>query len=261
MSKEKNSSAWSFEQKRFLLKQLIRRDFKSRYKRAALGVLWSMLSPLLFFLAQAFIASRFFLREEHYISYLITGNIVYFYFTDATLNEMFALQANGGIISKINVDKEIFLFSRSISCLINFLFTLIDMVIVIAIDRMPFNLNYVMLIYPIICMSIAYMGMGYILSVLFVYFKDIQYLWTVFTRVLMYFCALFYKIDRFSPTEQKLFYVNPVFCYIEYFREIAIYNTIPSLKLHLLCAAYAIILFIIGKLVFKFNEDKFAYYF
>ena len=147
MSKEKNSSAWSFEQKRFLLKQLIRRDFKSRYKRAALGVLWSMLSPLLFFLAQAFIASRFFLREEHYISYLITGNIVYFYFTDATLNEMFALQANGGIISKINVDKEIFLFSRSISCLINFLFTLIDMVIVIAIDRMPFHLNYVMLIY------------------------------------------------------------------------------------------------------------------
>lgn len=220
-----------------------------------------MLSPLLFFMAQAVIASKFFLREEHYISYLITGNIVYFYFTDATLNEMFAFQANGSIISKINVDKEIFLFSRSFSCLINFLFTMIDMVIVIAIDKMPFHWNFLMLIYPIICMFITFMGMGYILSVLYIFFKDTQYLWTVFTRVLMYFCAIFYKIDRFSPTAQKLFYVNPVFSYIQYFREIVIYNTIPSIELHVLCALYPVLFVLAGKFVFTLNEDKFAYYF
>ena len=104
MSKEKNSNAWNFEQKKFLLKQLIHRDFKSRYKRAALGVLWSMLSPLLFFAAQAIIFSFLFDRGEHYISYLITGNIVYHYFTDGTTNTMFSLQANGGIISKIKVN-------------------------------------------------------------------------------------------------------------------------------------------------------------
>ena len=100
--KETNGSAWSFEQKKFLLKQLIKRDFKSRYKRTALGILWSMLSPLLFFTAQALVFSYFLDRGEHYISYLITGNIVYHYFTDGTHHTMSALHSNSGIIACLN---------------------------------------------------------------------------------------------------------------------------------------------------------------
>ena len=133
-----NGSAWSFEQKKFLMKQLIRRDFKSRYKRAALGILWSMISPLCFFAAQAIVFTRLLSRGEHYISYLITGNIVFHYFSDATTNSMFALQANGGIISKIKVDKNMFIFSRSISCLINFFLNAIVMFVILAFDNIAF---------------------------------------------------------------------------------------------------------------------------
>ena len=204
------------EQKRFLLKQLIHRDFKNRYKRAALGVLWSMLSPLLFFAAQAIIFSQFFNRGEHYISYLITGNIVYHYFTDATTNSMFSLQANGGILSKIKLDKDVFLFSRSISCLINFGLTLIVMFVIVAMDHMTFHWNLVLLIYPIVCMFFMNMGLGYILSALFVFFKDTQYLYGLFTHILLYFSAIFYRVDMFPPETQKLFYINPLYCYIDY---------------------------------------------
>ena len=261
MSKEKNSSAWSFEQKRFLLKQLIRRDFKSRYKRAALGVLWSMLAPLLRFGAQAIIFTTLFNRGEHYISYLIAGNIVFHYFTDATTNTMFALQANGGIISKIKVDKDLFIFSRSISCLLNFLLTTIIMFVIVFIYQTPFHWNFVLLLYPVICMFFLNMGVGYILSVLFVLFKDTQYLYGLFTNVLMYFSAIFYRVESFSEQAQKLFYVNPVYCYIDYFRTIIIDNTIPSLFVHGLCVGFAVLFMVIGKLMYKLNDNKFAYYF
>lgn len=249
------------EQKRFLLKQLIHRDFKNRYKRAALGVLWSMLSPLLFFAAQAIIFSQFFNRGEHYISYLITGNIVYHYFTDATTNSMFSLQANGGILSKIKLDKDVFLFSRSISCLINFGLTLIVMFVIVAMDHMTFHWNLVLLIYPIVCMFFMNMGLGYILSALFVFFKDTQYLYGLFTHILLYFSAIFYRVDMFPPETQKLFYINPLYCYIDYFRTIIIDNTIPSLFIHGLCIGFPVLFMLIGKLVYKICDQQFVYYF
>lgn len=259
-TKTKNS-AWSFEQKKFLLKQLIHRDFKSRYKRAVLGVLWSMLAPLLRFGAQAIIFTTLFNRDNHFISYLITGNIVFHFFTDATTNSMFALQSNSGILSKIKVDKGIFLFSRNISCLINFFLTLIIMFIIIAIDHTPFHWNFVLLLFPIVCMFFLNMGIGYILSTMFVFFKDTQYLYGLLTNILMYFSAIFYKIDKFPENTQKLFFFNPVYCYIDYFRTIIIDNTIPSLFIHGLCIGYPILFILIGKLVYKLNDNKFAYYF
>ena len=222
MSKEKNNSIQSFAQKKFLLKQLIRRDFKSRYKRTALGVLWSMFSPLCFFAAQAIVFTKLLGRGEHYTAYLIIGNIIFHYFSDATTNEMFALQANGGIISKIKVDKKIFLFSRAVSCLIHFLLTAVVMFAVVAFDHVTFHWNFLLLIFPLSCMFFMNMGIGYILSALFVFFKDTQYLYSIFTRILVYFSAIFYYTDRFPENLQKLFYCNPVYCYIDYFRSIII---------------------------------------
>ena len=165
-------SGSDLKQKKFLLKQLIHRDFKSRYKRTFLGVLWSMLSPLCFFVTQAIVFSKLFGRGEHFLSYLIIGNIVFHYFSDATTNLMFSISANGGIISKINVDKRLFIYSRSISCLINFLLTMIIMFVVSGINGISFNVKFILLIFPIVCLYFLNMGIGYILSVLFVFFKD-----------------------------------------------------------------------------------------
>lgn len=248
-------------QKKFLLKQLIHRDFKSRYKRTFLGVLWSMLSPLCFFVTQAIVFSKLFGRGEHFLSYLIIGNMVYHYFSDATTNLMFSISANGGIISKINVDKKLFIYSRSISCLINFLLTLIIMFGVIAINGISFNVKFILLIFPIVCLYFLNMGIGYILSVLYVFFKDTQYLYSICTRMLTYFSAIFYYVDSFPENVRHLFFYNPVYCYIYYFRTIIIDNVIPSVYIHVMCAAFPVVFFIIGKVIYKVNEKKFVYYF
>ena len=255
-----DSLSSKFHQRKFLLKQLVYRDFKSRYKRAVLGVMWSMLSPLLFFSAQALLFTFIFSRAEHYISYLITGNIVYHYFSDATSTGMFALTGNAGIISKVRVPKEIFLFSKNISSFVNFLLTMIIMFTIVAIDDMPFRWTFFLLIIPILLLSVLNVGIGYILSALFVFFKDIQYLYNIFCRLLIYFSAIFYYVEAFPDWIRKMFWLNPLYCYIYYFRQIVVYDNIPGLWVHFLCILYPFIFLVIGKIIYKVYDNKFAYY-
>lgn len=249
------------QQRRFLLKQLIKRDFTGRYKRAALGVLWSMLSPLCHFAAQALVFSFFFQRGEHFISYLIIGNIVYHYFTDATNQCMHSITGNVGIISRVNINPEIFLISKTISCFLNFCLTLCIMFLITSIDHMPFSVRYFALLFPIACEFFFNLGIGYILAAMHVFFQDTQYFYGIATTILHYFCAVFYKLDRFPPEVQRLFFLNPVYCYIAYCRDIILSQSIPTLELHLRCFAYAAAALILGKLIYTLCRDKFSYYY
>ncbi len=249
------------EQYRFLFKQLVKRDFKGRYKRAVLGVLWSMLSPMFTFAAQAIIFSVLFKRGAHYISYLVVGNVVFHFFTDSANSGMFSMAGNGGILSKINVPKSIFLLSKSVSCLMNFLLTMIIMFIITGIDGIPMRPICAAVIIPMTMMSIFNLGVGYALSTWFVFFKDTQYLFNIFTQVLMYFSAIFYRIDSFAENVRMLFYLNPVYCYITYFRMIVIDGVLPGFKLNIACALYAVIMLFAGMAIFKKSNHKFVFYF
>ena len=102
--------------------------------------------------------------------------------------------------------------------------------------------------------------MGLILSALFVFFRDMQYLWSVFTQLLMYLSAIFYTVDILPPLMQKLFLLNPVYVYIKYFRLIVIDNSIPSVQFHLLALGYAILTFAVGAVIYKKCNHKFLYY-
>lgn len=257
----KNDIIQALKQRKFLLKQLISRDFKGRYKRTVLGVMWSMLSPLIFFVVQALIFTFIFKRTEHYITYLIVGNVVFHYFTDATTQGMFSITANAGIISKIKLPKEIFLYSKSISCFINFLMTLIIMFIVVAIDKMPFHPIFFALVIPMILLFFMNMGVSYILSAFHVFFKDTQYLYSIVTRILVYISAIFYSIELFPQNIQKLFYLNPVYCYIDYFRTIIMEKQFPAWYVQVLCIIYPIVFIAIGKIIYKKYDKKFAFYF
>lgn len=251
----------TLKQRKFLFGQLVGRDFKGRYKKTVLGVLWSMLSPLVFFVVQAFIFSYVFRRGEHYITYLIVGNIVFHYFTDATTHSMFALSSNAGIITKIKLPKEIFLYSKSFSCLINFFLTMIIMFAVIAIDKTSFHPIFFALIIPIVLLFFMNLGIGYILSAMYVFFKDTQYLYSIVTRMLVYVSAIFYRIDMFQEHMQKYFYLNPVYSYIDYFRTIIMEKTFPEWYVQVLCLVFPIVFMVIGKIVYKVYDKKFAFYF
>ena len=245
----------------FLFTELVKRDFKKKYKNTYLGMLWSVLSPLLTLLIMSLVFTTFFGRNQpHFVIYIFCGNIVFSYFTDSTNGGMGSLLTNSAIFTKINVPKYLFLFSRNVSSLINFGLTLIVFFIFCIIDGITFTWAFFLLLFPIMCMIIFNLGVGLILSALYVFFRDMQYLWSVFTMLLMYLSAIFYTVSSFPEKFQKLFLLNPVYVYIKYFRLIVIDNSIPSIQYHLLALGYALLAFGIGALIYKKYNHKFLYY-
>ncbi len=244
----------------YLMEQLIKRDFKSRYKGTFFGVLWSLMSPFSIMLVQYIIFSRFFGRTENYAVYLLTGTMIYNFFHDSTLQEMFTLRQNGGIISKINVPKITFFLSKAIACLINFLFVLVIYFIVLMMSKVEITPYCIGLFFPVILMFIMNMGIGYILSGLSLFFKDTQYIYTIFTSVLSYFCATFYEVSMFPENAQKLFYLNPIYCFIKYARTLVLEARLPSFNLHLLCLFYTLLSVTAAYIFNKKYSKKFIYY-
>lgn len=245
----------------FLFEELVQRDFKKKYKRTVLGMAWSVLSPLLQLLVMALVFTKFFGRTtSHYIIYLFCGNLVFNYFSDATKGGMATIMGNAGIFTKVNVPKYLFLLSRNVQALINFGLVLVVFFVFVAADGLPFTWKFICLIYPIGCLILFNIGVGMILSALFVFFRDIQYLYDVFTMLLMYMSAVFYTIDKYSYNVQCAFLINPVYLFIRYFRKIVIEATIPTIWFHLLMAADVVIVLGIGCFMYKKYNTKFLYY-
>ena len=246
---------------RFLFEELVKRDFKTKYKRTVLGMAWSVLSPLLMLLVMRLVFTRFFGRGmEHYTTYLFCGNLMFSYFSESTGQGMTSLMGNAGIFTKVNVPKYLFLFSKNVQTLINFALTLCVFFLFCALDGVAFTWKFVLLLYPIVLLMVFNIGVGLILSALFVFFRDIQYLWTVFTQLLMYMSAIFYTIDGYSETVRKLFLLNPLYLFIRYFRKIVLEATVPSVWFHLLMAADAALAFGIGAWIYKKYNTRFLYY-
>lgn len=245
----------------FLFEELVKRDFKKKYKRTVLGMLWSLISPLMMLLVMSIVFTQFFGRSiPHYTIYLFCGNTVYSFFKDSTYQGMFSLVQNANVITKINLPKYMFLFSKNVASLINFGLTLIILILFILLDHVTITWRFIMLLFPILCLIIFNLGMGFILSALFVIFKDVQYLYDIFTLVLMYMSAIFYTTDAYSETVQKIFYLNPLYVYITYFRRIILDGVVPGWPTHVLCILYALVIFCAGALFYKKYNYKFLYY-
>lgn len=245
----------------FMFEELVKRDFKQKYKRTMLGMGWSLVSPLLQLLVMRLVFTRFFGRTmEHYTTYLFAGNLFFSYYREATTGGMNALMSNASIFSKINVPKYLFLLSKNVSAIINFSITLVVFFVFAAIDQVPFRWSMLAIVYPIACLTIMNLGIGMILSALYIFFRDIQYLYDVFTMLLMYMSAIFYTVETYPAKMQRLFLVNPVYCVIKYVRVIMLEGHLPSLNMHLLILGYAVVLLFIGCLVYKKKNQSFLYY-
>lgn len=245
----------------FLFEELVKRDFKQKYKRTVLGMGWSILSPLLTLLVMKLVFTQLFGRDTpHFTTYLFAGNIVMSFFKESTKGGMSSLMSNSRIFTKVNVPKYLFLLSKNVSVLVNFGLMLCVFFLFAFFDNIEFGLHMLTLVYPILCLVIFNIGIGMILSALFVFFRDTQYLYDVFLTLLTYLSAIFYTVDRFPEPAQRLFLLNPVYCYIRYFRLVVIDGIIPSLHYHGLCLFYAAVALIAGIWVYKKNNHKFLYY-
>lgn len=250
------------KQYRFLFEELTKRDFKKKYKRTLLGVLWSVISPFVTFLVQYFVFGYIFRRHDtQFVIYLLSGTLMYNFFTNATTAGMFSMYSNGGILSKVNVPKSLFVLSSNSAAIFNFLLTLVIYFVFMVFCHVSFGIHLLMMIFPILCLIIFNIGMSYILSSLFVFFRDMQYLYQIFTMLLMYMSAIFYEIDRFPENLRFVFDINPIYHFITYIRQLVIYAVVPDFTSHIICLAFAFGMLAIGYFVHKKTEQKYVYYY
>lgn len=245
----------------FLFRELVRRDFTKKYKRTILGIAWSVLSPLLSLLVMNLIFGTLLGSSiEHYTIYLFSGQLIFSFFSDSTNEGMTSLLNNAEVFTKVNVPKYLFLFSKNVSSLINFGITLVIYFLFVVANGVPITWKFILLIYPVACLVIFNLGVGLILSALYVFFRDIQYLYSIFTMLLMYMSAIFYSIDTFPQIGRNLFLLNPVYVYIRYFRKIVLESTVPTPQFHMVALGYALIVFGVGAWIYKKKNHSFLYY-
>lgn len=246
---------------RFLFEELVKRDFKKKYKRTVLGMGWSMLMPLCMLGVMYIVFSHIFGRHvPHFAIYLFCGNILYGWFSESTKLGMKSITSNASIFSKVPIPKVLFLLARNVQTLINFALTLVVFFAFCLLSDVTITWKYVLLVYPIFTLLLLNIGIGLALASFYVFFRDLDYLWSVFLQLLMYLSAIFYSIKMLPAKFQMFFAWNPIYRHISYFREITIDGVIPSLQTHLVLLVWGLIAIEVGLLVYRHNEERFMYY-
>ncbi|MBR2671084.1 MAG: ABC transporter permease [Oscillospiraceae bacterium] len=249
----------TFLRYRYLLYNLITRDLKVKYRRSVLGILWSLLNPIMLMLILSAVFSRIFRSgTEYFPVYLILGQTLFSFFNGATSSALFSVVGASALIKKIYVPKYIFPLEKIMFEFVNLLFSLVAAFLMIIIFGVPFSWTMLMFPIPLIAMLIFVIGLGMFLASLCVFFRDIQYLYSVILVAWTYLTPLFYPIEMLEGS--WIYWIikyQPLTCFITYFRNVVIYNTLPTLELNLLCFGYALFALIFGFWFFKKNQDKF----
>lgn len=247
-----------FVKYRFLLSQLVGRDFKAKYKRSLLGVLWSLLNPLMTMMVQYIVFSELFKWNiDNFSVYLISGSVMFNFFSESTNQALTSITGNAGLITKVYVPKYIFPVSKVISSCINFAFSLIALFVIVLINGLRPNIYYLMLPFGILCMIMFCMGMSFILASLMVYFRDTQFLYGVLLTLWTYLTPLFYPESIIPAKFMIIMKCNPMYHFIRYVRDIIMYANLPSLQAHIICLILAIVPLLIGIFVFKKAQKNF----
>ncbi len=253
----------NFKKYSFLLQQLISRDFKVKYKRSVLGIVWSLLYPLLNMAVMALVFSNIFKFSTpgvNYLVYVLSGLVMFNYFSEASNLSMSSVVTNFPLINKIYMPKYIFPLSKCLFVGINFLLTLIPLYLVILLTGTGLNIYHLFLPYAYICLFIFTLGIGLILSTISVFLRDMFYIYGIVLTLWTYLTPIMYDISLISAKLQVFFKLNPMYHYINFIRRIILYHELPSAFTFAVCGISSIVVLIIGLIAFKKNQDKFIYY-
>ncbi len=245
----------------FTITSMVSRDFKLKYRRSVLGVLWSVLNPLLMMCVLTAVFSTFFKFDiENYPLYLILGNTLFAFMADSTNTAMVSIIDSAPLIKKIRIDKLIFPIEKVLFQLVNFAISLIAVAIVMVYFQITPTFNWLLLPVLLVYVAIFSTGLGLLLSACVVFFRDMQHIWSVVITAWTYATPLFYPESILPEWMMAVEAFNPMYQYVTYYRDIALWNITPSLTMNLTCLIMALITFAIGFLVFKKTERKFILY-
>ena len=245
----------------FLLEQLVSRNFNTKYRQSVLGVLWSFLNPLLTMAVQYIVFSQLFRSDiAHFPVYLLSGIILFGFFTECVSLGMDSIVMNGPLITKVAMPKVIFPLSRSLSSLINLVISLVPLLVIMLISGAPFTPALLLMPAVIALLFLFALGMTLLLCTMNVFFRDVRFLWSVVSLLWTYATPIFYPISIIPEGWRTLFQCNPMYQFIDCLRTITIGGAAPSMSQWAACLACALIPLGIGWMAFRRNEDKFVFH-
>ena len=243
------------------LKEVVKRDIKRKYYKSALGILWTVLHPLLHMLVMTLVFSTLFKRNiENFPIYLLCGQLTFHFISGSGQQGMNAILGNAGFIRSIYVPKYIFVLSRVVEAFVDLLFSLTALFLVMIVTGAPFTFN--LLILPIL-LTLEFMfalGLAFILATYGTFLRDLHHLYSIFTTLWMWVSAIFYPVTIIPSTYRFVFDLNPVLHYISIMRSICYEGVLPTEKSIIIATCYSVLMLAMGISVFKANENKFFLY-
>ncbi|MBM6774809.1 ABC transporter permease [Olsenella profusa] len=252
---------------RFILQQLVSKDFKLRYRRSVLGVLWSVLNPLLMMVVMSFVFS-YFLRGssvENYPLYLIVGNITFQLMSDATNTGLRSIIDAAPLLKKVKVDRWVFPVQKVLSAVVNFAFSLIAVVIVMLFFRVAPTWHLIWMLPALLLLMMFCIGISLLIGALAVFFRDMIHLWSVLLTAWTYLTPIFWDMSLLTNSNAPWIVIavvkaNPMYNYLDMMRCAIVYQTSPGTTVILLALAWALIALIVGVIAFRKTEHKFILY-
>ena len=232
---------------RYLLWNLVSRDFKLKYRRSVLGVVWSVLNPLLMCLVYwAVFSSLMDMRGsgiDNFPVFLMCGQLLFNFFNEATSASMSSVLSAAPLLKKVYIPKYIFPLEKCCFAMVNCVFSFVALLLVMIFTGAPFHLTILEALYPLVTLFFFSLGVGLFLAAATVFFRDIMHIWSVFTTALLYFSAIFY---------------DPMYWYITGFRRTLMWGIPLDFNMFAVCGICAVLSMVVGVWMFRKTQDRFV---
>lgn len=247
----------TFFRYRYLLKELVSRGIRLKYRHSYLGIAWTLLEPLLDMIVLTIVFGTLYGRTRDFSVYILTGRLLYGFFSSSTKTCLKSIRSHSGIIKKVYVPKYLYPLSMVISSYVLFLISLLVLVFMMIIMHVHPTVYLFQAIVPLTLIFLLSYGLGMILATAGVFFRDVEYLWSVVSLLIMYACAIFYYPEKLLESGYSwILKYNPVYCIIDLFRS-AVFGSWMDHRNLIYSLVFSTVSVLIGTLVFKWKQDEF----
>ena len=244
-----------------LLNELVVRDIKVRYRKSVLGLLWTVLNPVLMMCVITVVFSTLFRQNiPNFPIYYLAGSLIFSFNSEATSNGLYSIIGSASLIKKVYIPKYLFPISKVLSALVNLGFSLVAMFVVMIVTGAPFHATLLLMPLPIFYVFLFTSGLSLLLAAATVYFRDIAHFWGVFVLAWTYFTPIFYPVTILPSFAMKIMQLNPMYHYVTYMRDVVLYGAFPGMKENLICFLIGAVTLLIGLWVFYRKQDRFVLY-
>jgi len=243
---------------RFLLEDMVVRDIKLKYRRSIIGLLWSVLNPLLMMVVITAVFQNLFRFEiENFAVYYLTGWVVFNFVTEATSGAMTSVINASALIRKVYIPKYIFPMQKCFFSFVNMIFSLVALFVVMLVLKVKFTWAILLIPVPLLSALVFAIGLGMVLSTVAVFLRDMIHLYSVFTIVWMYLTPIIYPENILVGMMRTIMKLNPMYYYVDCFRKLTLYGQVPGIDTFITMFVCAGVSLLLGIIVFKKKQDRF----